>query len=325
MPSGDKFRLLLLADPTLDSSTALLRAALEAAAPRRDVEIVGVVDTARRPHAPLRAAKALGARVVKRAFTPRSPVGLGHRPRSTPAALARSHDVPLLAPDEPGLNDPRFVEHIGSVVRPDGALALMVSQIFGAPLLAACGTPANYHDGLLPAYRGVGATAWSVFRGDETSGFTYHRMTPGVDEGPILLQDAVPVPAEASTREVERAKTELAAARIDRAIDLIVAEHPGDAQLGTATTYSRADMAAVRTIRDPSALTWDEIRRRLLAFELLDIGLAGRRWAVTALSRAGRRPRSADLAFRTADGVVAEPTRCKHLPVPLYRAYASLR
>ena len=53
-------------------------------------------------------------------------------------------------------------------IAPDASLALMVGQIFRGPLLDACRRPINFHDGLLPNYRGVAATGWSVYRGESS-------------------------------------------------------------------------------------------------------------------------------------------------------------
>ncbi len=72
-------------------------------------------------------------------------------------------------------------------------------------------------------------------------------------------------------------------------------------------------------------LTWGELERRLWAFELLELELAGERWEVTALRRVAASARHPALAFTTADGVRAEPSRFVHLPLALYRAYRPLR
>lgn len=201
----------------------------------------------------------------------------------------------------------------------------MVSQIFEPPLLEACGDPANYHNGLLPAYRGLAATAWSVYDGVPRSGFSYHRMVEQVDAGPLLVQGAVDVSRAAGTATVERAKTRHAAASIDTALRLLVERDPGSPQAGEPSTFTSADRAAIRIVGDPSGVAWDELERRLRAFELVELELAGRRWEVTALRRVAGRPRHPALAFTTVDGVRAEPSRFVHLPLALHRVHSALR
>lgn len=46
----------------------------------------------------------------------------------------------------------------------------------------------NFHDGPLPSHAGLNAPVWALLDGARSHGITWHRMTPGVDEGAILLQ-----------------------------------------------------------------------------------------------------------------------------------------
>ena len=144
-------------------------------------------------------------------------------------------------------------------------------------------------------------------------------------KGRSSLHDAVPVPAGAGTAEVETAKTRLAASRMEEALALIVAGDPGEPQRGEATTFTSAQRAAIRRVGDPSSLTWDELERRLRAFELIELELAGSLWEVTALRRIDDAHAERGLEFTTADGVRAAPRRFVHLPLALYRAYRPLR
>jgi methionyl-tRNA formyltransferase len=318
------FRLLIFADPCSRTSTRLVAAALDAVAGRPGIDVAGIVDTASR--APSRAGlpREAAARLALRAFNRRGlATGVDRRPLTSLRRLARRQGVPLLAPREAGVNDAGFVAEVRAL-RPDAGLALMVPKIFGRELLAACGLPANYHNGLLPGYRGVAATEWSVYAGAERSGFTFHRMTAGIDEGPVLLQDAVRVPGGWLPGDVERAKTALAASRMGAAIDLLVAHAPGIEQEGTSRRFTRAETAAIVAVGDPASLTWDELERRVRAFEAAELEIAGERWPVTRLRRLRTADRGGPLAFTTADGVRAQPSRCMHLPTAIYRGLRRL-
>jgi methionyl-tRNA formyltransferase len=44
----------------------------------------------------------------------------------------------------------------------------------------------NIHPALLPAYRGRHPLPWMIMNGETTGGVTYHLVTAGVDDGPIL-------------------------------------------------------------------------------------------------------------------------------------------
>jgi len=51
----------------------------------------------------------------------------------------------------------------------------------------------NLHTSRLPAYRGRHPVHWAFIEGETEVGVTVHVMTERFDEGPILVQDAVPI------------------------------------------------------------------------------------------------------------------------------------
>ena len=55
------------------------------------------------------------------------------------------------------------------------------------------GRMVNVHPSLLPAFPGLDTHARALAAGVRLHGCTVHLVTPGVDEGPILAQSAVPV------------------------------------------------------------------------------------------------------------------------------------
>jgi methionyl-tRNA formyltransferase len=250
--------------------------------------------------------------------TPAEP--LDAPPRASVTSLARRRRIPVLAPRAAGVNDPSLVEAVARL-QPDVALTLMVSQMFRAPLLAACRIPVNYHPGLLPDYRGVDPTGWSIYRGEPSSGFSFHLMSEQVDRGRILLQGSVALAPTSVAAPVEREKTRVARSRLNELFDLLAAPLAGaSGQDRPGSSFSRADGAAIREIDEPERLSLAELELRLRAFEIVDLALAGRRWRTTALRRVGRRARGRRLAFTTADGVTVEPSRVLHLPPLAYRA-----
>jgi hypothetical protein len=307
------------------SSVTMLAAGLKIAAARDDLEIVAIVDTARQPPSPLRLPRALAGSGIRGVCNLNTAAEPEDKPLlATCASLARRWHVPLLAPRERGVNDPSFLEAVRRL-KPDATIALMIAQIFRSPLLGVCRTPVNYHNGLLPQYQGVAATGWSIYEGAPRSGFSFHLMTGEVDRGPILLQGAVPVGAQASAAPVERAKTQMACSELDSLFDLLISPAENTVQPDRpSSSFSRADLRAIQTVEEPKQLSFDELQLRLRAFEAIDLTLAGRRWSTTALRRIGRRPRNRQLAFTTADGIWAEPSRLLHLPPVVYRSLRSV-
>lgn len=67
-------------------------------------------------------------------------------------------------------------------------------RIVGPPLLEAYPSRVmNIHPSLLPAFPGLDAPGQAVRHGVKVSGATVHLVTAGLDDGPIVLQSAVPV------------------------------------------------------------------------------------------------------------------------------------
>jgi len=320
-------RLVPFVDPHQASSISLLAATLKAAAARADVEVVAIVDAGYDPSSSSleRLPRALARWGVLRAFNlntdavPSVPVQ-----RWTCESLARRGAIPLLAPGQRGVNDAAFVESLRAL-EPDAALSLMVGQIFAGPLLAACGTPVNFHDGLLPLYQGVAATAWSIYEGASRSGFTFHVMTEDVDRGPVLLQGAVELGPDPALWPTERLKTRAAGSQLGAVLGLLAARAGASrAPTGPESRFTRADERSIRTVEEPGALTAQELSRRLRAFESLDMTLSGERAPVTAVRRVAR-AHNRRLAFTSADGVHLEASRIGHLPPAVRRVTAPLR
>jgi phosphoribosylglycinamide formyltransferase-1 len=67
-------------------------------------------------------------------------------------------------------------------------------RLVGAPLLEAFRLRIlNIHPSLLPAFRGLNAQRQALEHGVRVTGATVHLVTSELDDGPIVLQAAVPV------------------------------------------------------------------------------------------------------------------------------------
>ena len=51
----------------------------------------------------------------------------------------------------------------------------------------------QFHPSLLPLHRGPAAIPWAIIRGRKETGLTIFRPTPGLDEGPVILQKRVAI------------------------------------------------------------------------------------------------------------------------------------
>ncbi len=302
-------------------SAILIEAALRLAR-AEGIEVVGVCDAGARPHRRGRAmTRALAAAAMKRAFDALYPLRVRSLVFRHLTTIARRFAVPVLVPPERDVNHPEFVRRVADELRPDWGLSLACGQTLRRDLLTALGRPVNYHNGLLPAYRGAGATAWSMYHEESATGFTFHGMNERIDDGPILLQGAVPVEPNASVIEMEWRKTAQAAEQLPALFTALRRGDPGRPQAGTPSYFSVAAWRRIRVVEDPTALAWSELRRRLRSFDYLAMRLGGDTCEVTKLRAVASGQRPGPLAFRTSDGVVVEPVRFLHLPRALYRLY----
>jgi folate-dependent phosphoribosylglycinamide formyltransferase PurN len=107
------------------------------------------------------------------------------------AALARLFNVPLRVVRDH--NEPAAVKFL-QALRPDvlaftggGLIRRAVLELPGLGVL-------NCHLGPLPAYRGMDVVEWPVLEQSRAQiGLTLHWMDQGVDTGPLLLQQALPL------------------------------------------------------------------------------------------------------------------------------------
>jgi folate-dependent phosphoribosylglycinamide formyltransferase PurN len=134
-----------------------------------------------------------------REFGPRSVVGkalsirrgnggaTGEPSAQTLAAWAEERGLPVLRCAR--LGDADCVAAL-TEARPD-LLVLAGSDLVPANVLAipARGT-INAHYGLLPRYRGMNVTEWSIYH-DDPIGVTVHMVDPGVDTGDIVVQEEI--------------------------------------------------------------------------------------------------------------------------------------
>ena len=109
------------------------------------------------------------------------------------------------------LGQPDTLERLRELA-PD-LLILVGADIVPASVLAIpkIGT-INPHYGMLPAYRGMNVTEWSVLHGQPV-GVTVHMVDPGIDTGDIILREEIPI-SPGETWETLRAKHQDVAARL---------------------------------------------------------------------------------------------------------------
>jgi methionyl-tRNA formyltransferase len=123
---------------------------------------------------------------------PDRPKGRHLQPASCPVkVLVGERGIPVLDPVR--VNAPEATTEIASL-EPDVIVVVAYGQILKPVLLEmpplGC---INVHASLLPAYRGAAPIQWAIARGESVTGVTTMHMSPGMDEGDIILRTPVPI------------------------------------------------------------------------------------------------------------------------------------
>jgi methionyl-tRNA formyltransferase len=143
----------------------------------------------------------------------------GRRKALTPPPLAEEAaalGLPLFQPEK--LNRPEARGRLAEL-EPAALVVVSYGQILGSKVLA---IPAhgcfNLHGSLLPRHRGASPIQAAILAGDAHSGVTAMLMDSGLDTGPILLQEAVPLRPRETAGELHDRLAALGAPLMERAL-----------------------------------------------------------------------------------------------------------
>lgn len=161
----------------------------------------------------------------------------------------------------------------------------------------------NIHFSLLPRHRGVHTAIWPILEGDSRSGVTLHRMTAGIDDGPIIDQFTIDLHPSTTARSLYRACHIEGARLVARNLTSLLEEDPeGRPQDEADATYhgrSELDWGLCELdIRDSG----QEILRRGRAFIFPEYQLP------TVGERAVRELRMIDLRTDAKPGTIISDT-----------------
>jgi methionyl-tRNA formyltransferase len=123
---------------------------------------------------------------------PPRPAGRGHKERKTPVHLAaESAKLPVYAPNS--LKSPADLAIFQSLEL-DAAVVVAYGLILPSAFLTAprfgC---LNIHPSLLPRWRGAAPIQRAIMAGDGKTGVSIMQVAEGLDSGPILLSETVPI------------------------------------------------------------------------------------------------------------------------------------
>lgn len=213
----------------------------------------------------LRAVVEGGYDVVAVYTQPDRKAGRGQRLTFSPVKeAALSLGLEVVQPES--LKDAGVVKHLSSYA-PEVIVVAAFGKILPAEVLAlpkfGC---INVHPSLLPRHRGPSPVAAAILNGDETTGVTIMLLDEGVDSGPILSQQEVPILEDDTTGSLTARLAEIGARLLTETLPLwiegkIIPESQDESQ----ASYSRP------IGKEAGKVDWQlpavEIWRRVRAFE----------------------------------------------------------
>ena len=197
----------------------------------------------------LQALHAAGHRIVAVYTQPPRPAGRGQAMRPSP--VQREAERLGLAVRAPLRLKREAAEHAAfAALDLDAAVVAAYGLILPAAMLAAPRRGClNIHASLLPRWRGAAPIQAAILAGDTRSGITVMQMEEGLDTGPMLLDEAVPISSGTTGRSLHDALASLGARLVTQALEQAPAPRP---QPADGVTY------APKLSRQDGRLDWSQ-------------------------------------------------------------------
>lgn len=142
------------------------------------------------------------------------------------ASIAAARAVAVAQPET--INTPEGLEQLRAM-KPDLLVVAAYGQILSRDVL---GTPTrgtiNVHASLLPKHRGAAPVAYAILSGDTQTGVTIIKVTPGLDSGDMILQEAIDILPADTTGSLEARLATLGARLAVEAVKKYQAGSPVD-------------------------------------------------------------------------------------------------
>src|SRR5262245_179836 len=135
--------------------------------------------------------------------------------------LAVRQSIAVFQPES--VNTPDGIAGL-QALRPDLLVVAAYGQILSRDVLSVPPRGGiNVHASLLPKYRGAAPVAWAIYQGETRTGVTVIRMSPFLDAGEVLAQEAIDIGPEETAGELEERLAALGARLALQVVDQIAA------------------------------------------------------------------------------------------------------
>ncbi|MDR3531379.1 MAG: methionyl-tRNA formyltransferase [Rhodopila sp.] len=210
----------------------------------------------------LRALHQAGHTITAVYCQPARPAGRGHAVRRCPVHVAAEElGLPVRTPAR--LRSDPSAQAEFAALNLDAAVVAAYGLILPQAMLD---TPRrgclNIHASLLPRWRGAAPIQASILAGDDETGITIMQMEAGLDTGPMLLRQSVPITHETTTARLHDTLAAIGARLI---LDALASSPPPLPQTEADATY------APKLTREDGRIDWSKsaqsIGRQVRAFD----------------------------------------------------------
>ena len=139
-------------------------------------------------------------------------------------AVAKKYNVPVT--EAVDVNSDAFLKHLRDL-KVELIVSISGTQFYKKPLRDQTpGGIINCHGALLPKYRGLMPSFWTLANGEQRGGVSVHFVDAKLDNGPIVVQKSYRIHAGDTLEDVMARSKDLAAEAIIESVRLIEAGNP---------------------------------------------------------------------------------------------------
>ena len=146
------------------------------------------------------------------------------------------------------INDKNFINDIREN-NYDYAFSICCNQIFKKKLISSFYKIINYHSSLLPKYKGLNSTLWSILFREKYTGYSFHYVDGKIDNGNIILQEKFKINYDHPYKKTEIYKTLLAKNSLQKVISRVLKNFDGNKQGNNGSYYGKKEIKKLITFK----------------------------------------------------------------------------
>jgi folate-dependent phosphoribosylglycinamide formyltransferase PurN len=200
--------------------------------------------------------------------------------RTTSFKIAKKYKIQIITADNFNLNQTKYIS-LFSKLKADYCFSIVWPFLISRDILDCFKYRYNYHNSLLPSYKGVYSTHWSFYKKENFTGFSFHHITKYLDSGEVVYRNEIPVHKHMSIFQAEWKKTNLAANEMEQIFDKCL-NNKNNKIIQSVTRkiensyFAFKDYYEIVSIFEPQKLSADEIIHRCRCFGYINVMVNGR-------------------------------------------------